>query len=83
MPEVSGKLDFGHCPGKPNMERWQMNVGNALSSNPEFTHAGNEGCAIVWRLNKAHMPVAPASKAIQRDKGKIMGQGKSMGQGSH
>ena len=83
MPEVSGKLDFSLMPGKPNMERWQMRASDALTQNPEFVRAGKEGKAIVWRLNKAHMPVAPASKAIQRDKGKFMGQGKSMGQGGH
>ena len=83
MPEVSGKLDVSLCPGEKSRTRWEMNVGKALSSNPEFTQAGNEGRATVWRLNEAHMPAKPASKVIQCDKGKFMAKGKSMGQGGH
>ena len=83
MPEVSGKLDFAPAPGKTNSERWHMRVSYALSQHPEFARVGKVGKATVWRLKEAQMPAEPASKAFQREKGKFMGKGKSMGQGGH
>ena len=83
MPEVSGKLDFSLVPGDCSLGRWQQRVNVALSKNSEFVRAGKEGRATIWRLNKAHTPAKPASKVIQRGKGKFMGKGKSMGQGGH
>ena len=83
MPEVSGKLDVGLTPGNCSVQQWQSRVNRALSKNPEFTRVGKEGKAVVWRLNTAHTPAEPASKATKREKGKFMGKGKSMGQGGH
>ena len=83
MPEVSGKLDFGLAPGKSNMGRWEMRVDFALSQYHEFTKAGKEGRATVWRLATVHVPAEPASKVAKRGKEGFMGKGKSMGQGGH
>ena len=80
---MSGKLDFSLMPGDRSMKRWQQSVNWHLSQKPEFTRAGKEGHATIWRLNNTHMPAEPASKAIKREKGNFMEKGKSMGQGGH
>ena len=83
MPEVSGKLDFSPAPGDSSRTRWEQRVNYALSQNHEFTCVGKEGKATLWQLNKAHIPAEPASKAFQRENGKFMAKGNSMGQGGH